>query len=117
MFEIGFSEILVIMALALVVLGPEKLPKVVSEVGRWMGRARSMARQFKEQLEEEVSVESSRSIAQTSAPKQEPDQNIKPPDSSHSAVEDYVNLHESVPYESALIDPVADTVSPANPSS
>jgi sec-independent protein translocase protein TatB len=54
MFDIGFSEILVIFVLALVVLGPEKLPRVVREVGRWVGRARAMARQFQEQLEEEV---------------------------------------------------------------
>ena len=35
-------------------LGPEKLPRVVSEVGRWVGRARAMARQFREQLEHEA---------------------------------------------------------------
>jgi sec-independent protein translocase protein TatB len=54
MFDIGFSEILLIFIVALVVLGPEKLPRVVREVGRWVGRARAMARQFQEQLEEEV---------------------------------------------------------------
>jgi sec-independent protein translocase protein TatB len=53
MFEVGFSELLLIMGLALLVLGPEKLPKLVGEIGRWMGRARAMARQFREQLEEE----------------------------------------------------------------
>ncbi len=60
MFDIGFSEILLIFVLALVVLGPEKLPKVASQVGRWVGRARGMARQFREQLEEEVTLEESR---------------------------------------------------------
>ena len=54
MFEVGFSELLLIMVLALLVLGPQKLPKVVAEVGRWMGRARAMARQFREQLEVEA---------------------------------------------------------------
>ncbi len=54
MFEVGFSELLLIMVLALLVLGPQKLPKVVTEVGRWMGRARAMARQFREQLEVEA---------------------------------------------------------------
>ena len=57
MFDIGFSEILVIFILALIVLGPEKLPRVVREVGRWVGRARAMARQFQEQLEDEVDVD------------------------------------------------------------
>ncbi len=62
MFDIGFSEILVIFILALVVLGPEKLPRVVREVGRWVGRARAMARQFQEQLEDEVDVDRGRAI-------------------------------------------------------
>lgn len=62
MFDIGFSEILVIFILALIVLGPEKLPRVVREIGRWVGRARAMARQFQEQLEEEVDVDRNRTI-------------------------------------------------------
>jgi len=57
MFDIGFSEVLLIFVIALVVLGPEKLPRAASQVGRWVGRARAMARQFREQLEEEVNLE------------------------------------------------------------
>jgi len=54
MFDIGFSEVLLIFVIALIVLGPEKLPRAASQVGRWIGRARAMARQFKEQLEEDL---------------------------------------------------------------
>jgi Tat protein translocase TatB subunit len=54
MFGIDFSEILVIFAIALVVLGPEKLPRLARTVGKWIGRARAMARQFREQLEQEA---------------------------------------------------------------
>jgi Tat protein translocase TatB subunit len=54
MFEVGFSELLLIFALSLVVLGPERLPKLAQQVGRWVGRARAMARQFREQLDEEA---------------------------------------------------------------
>jgi sec-independent protein translocase protein TatB len=57
MFEVGFTELLLIFALALIVLGPEKLPRLASQVGRWVGRARAMARQFREQLEEESILE------------------------------------------------------------
>lgn len=70
MFEVGFSELLLIMGLALLVLGPEKLPKVVTEIGRWMGRARAMARQFKDQLEMEA-AESSRRKTSSSTPASE----------------------------------------------
>jgi sec-independent protein translocase protein TatB len=56
-FEVGFTELLLIFALALVVLGPERLPRVASQVGRWIGRARALARQFREQLEDESTLE------------------------------------------------------------
>jgi len=57
MFDFGFSEIVLTSAIALVVLGPERLPKVARQVGNWMGRARVMARQLTEQLEREVNAE------------------------------------------------------------
>ncbi len=57
MLDVGFSEILLTSAIALIVLGPERLPKVAWQVGNWMGRARAMARQLSEQLEREVSAE------------------------------------------------------------
>jgi Tat protein translocase TatB subunit len=57
MLDVGFSEILLTSAIALIVLGPERLPKVARQVGNWMGRARVMARQLTEQLEREVSAE------------------------------------------------------------
>jgi sec-independent protein translocase protein TatB len=57
MLDFGFSELLLTSAIALVVLGPERLPKVARQVGNWMGRARLMARQVSEQLEREVNAE------------------------------------------------------------
>ncbi|HEY0745160.1 MAG TPA: Sec-independent protein translocase protein TatB [Steroidobacteraceae bacterium] len=57
MLDVGFSEILLTSAIALIVLGPEKLPKVARQVGNWVGRARLMARQLTEQLEREVSAD------------------------------------------------------------
>ncbi len=57
MFEVGFTEIVLILGLALLVLGPEKLPGLAQKVGRWTGRARAMARQLRTQLEQEVTLE------------------------------------------------------------
>jgi sec-independent protein translocase protein TatB len=54
MFEGRFPELLIIFVVALVVLGPHKLPQVAALVGRWLGNARAMARQFRDQLEEEA---------------------------------------------------------------
>ena len=52
---VDFPEVVIIFGVALVVLGPKKLPGTAAQVGRWVGRARAMARQFREQLEQEVS--------------------------------------------------------------
>jgi Tat protein translocase TatB subunit len=54
MFEVGFTEILLIFGIALLVLGPARLPKLAADVGRWAGRARAVARQLRTQLEQEV---------------------------------------------------------------
>jgi sec-independent protein translocase protein TatB len=47
MFDIGYSELLLIAVVALVVIGPKDLPNVMRTVGTWVGRARGMARHFR----------------------------------------------------------------------
>ena len=67
MFEVGFSELVLIFGLALIVLGPQRLPKLAAQIGRWVGRARAMARQFREQLDQEVNLEETTSRRAASA--------------------------------------------------
>lgn len=52
MFDIAWSEMAIIAAVALVVIGPKDLPRVLRTVGQWTGRARAMAREFQNSLEE-----------------------------------------------------------------
>lgn len=47
MFDIAPTELLLVALVALVVIGPKDLPKVMRAVGRWAGRARGMARHFR----------------------------------------------------------------------
>ena len=74
-----FSEILIIFALALVVLGPKKLPGAAAQIGRWLGRARAMARQFREQLEEEVN-----SVKDLDQPPKRPPRPVYTPPPAHN---------------------------------
>ncbi|MDH5570173.1 MAG: Sec-independent protein translocase protein TatB [Gammaproteobacteria bacterium] len=53
MFDVGFWEILLIMILALVVLGPERLPKAAQTVGYWIGKGRRYVEGVKAQVEQE----------------------------------------------------------------
>lgn len=52
MFEIGWSEILVIAVVAIVVIGPKDLPRVMRTVGQWTGKMKRMGREFQNQFNE-----------------------------------------------------------------
>jgi len=52
MFDIGWSELLVIAVVALIAIGPKELPGVLRMVGQWMGKARKMAAEFQGQFQE-----------------------------------------------------------------
>ncbi len=54
MFDIGFSELLLIAVVALVVLGPERLPKAARFAGLWVRRARNQWDSVKQELEREL---------------------------------------------------------------
>ena len=52
MFDIGWSELVVIAVVALIAIGPKELPAVLRMVGQWMGKARKMAAEFQGQFQE-----------------------------------------------------------------
>ncbi|WP_322517106.1 Sec-independent protein translocase protein TatB [Rhodopseudomonas palustris] len=52
MFDIGWSELVVIGVVALVAIGPKELPGVLRMVGQWMGKARKLASEFQGQFQE-----------------------------------------------------------------
>lgn len=57
MFDVGFSEMLVIAVVALIVLGPERLPKAARLAGLWVRRARAQWYSVKAELENELDAE------------------------------------------------------------
>jgi sec-independent protein translocase protein TatB len=54
MFDFGFSELVLCFLVALVVLGPERLPPIARNLGRWTGQARSYLRHLSSELERET---------------------------------------------------------------
>jgi len=57
MFDIGFSELLLIAVVALVVLGPERLPKAARFAGLWVRKARAQWSSVKSELEREIAAD------------------------------------------------------------
>ena len=54
MFDIGFSELVVIGLIALIVLGPKRLPEVARTAGKWMGQLRRFINNVKQDLDREI---------------------------------------------------------------
>ena len=57
MFDVGFSELLVIAVVALLVLGPERLPRAARMAGLWMRRARAQWHSVRAELERDMAAE------------------------------------------------------------
>jgi sec-independent protein translocase protein TatB len=54
MFDVAPTELLLVAAVALIVIGPKDLPKVMRAVGKWVGKARGIASQFRSGFDEMV---------------------------------------------------------------
>ena len=86
MSGIGGSEFILLCLIGLMILGPERLPRVAKQLGSWVGKARQMTRTLQRQLEEEVSAQKNLGFD----PKElDPNQIITPRDD-----DDYSPLHD-----------------------
>lgn len=57
MFDIGFAELLVLAVIAMVVVGPERLPGVLRTVGKTVGQARRFMTGLQNQIEQEIKLD------------------------------------------------------------
>ena len=57
MSGIAGSELLLLCIIGLLILGPEKLPRLARQIGSWVGKARQMTRSLQRQIEEELDAE------------------------------------------------------------
>ena len=57
MFDIGFSEIMVVAIISLIIMGPERLPETVRTITLWLGRLRQFISSARSELEDEVGID------------------------------------------------------------
>ena len=57
MSGVGSSELIILILIGLIVLGPKRLPQIANQLGSWIGQARRMTRAMKRQLEDELNFD------------------------------------------------------------
>jgi sec-independent protein translocase protein TatB len=65
MFDVGFSELVLIALVALIVIGPERLPRVARTVGALLGRAQRYVNEVKADIQREVDLDELKNIRDT----------------------------------------------------
>lgn len=71
MFDVGFQEIMLIFVILLIVVGPERLPKLARTLGLWLGKARTIVASVKSEVEREIRVSEIKQTLQEQAPTEE----------------------------------------------
>jgi sec-independent protein translocase protein TatB len=137
MFDLAWSHILLIAVVALLVIGPKDLPRVLRTAGKWVGRARSIARDFqgsldqmireaeleevRNEVEKAATIDLDHTIESTVDPGGELKQNFAEPpiEASQGAIETTVPPPEIVPDAPAVppaATPSPTTAHPAEPA-
>jgi len=114
MSGVGFFELVILFMIGLVVLGPQRLPKVANQLGTWIGQARRMTRVMKRQLEDELDLDDNFKNLKTLGDELKDDLTIGPA-AAHVPREDdtYSPLHEKDSRPSVAAMNVDEDVEPA----
>ena len=93
MFDIGFLEICVIGVIALLVIGPEKLPRVARTTGLWIGKAKGAIKTVKYDIDEQIRMDEIRASTEqvTNSLKSEFSESIDEVESSFKEVKEELN--------------------------
>ena len=107
MFEIGFSELVMVGLVSLLVIGPERLPKVARLAGFWIGKVRNIAASVKEEIKQELHAEELRQIFKEQADLQE----------FHAAINETTDAANSIKASLAALpeETLVDVKSPYEP--
>ncbi|QGU33345.1 Sec-independent protein translocase protein TatB [Thermochromatium tepidum] len=67
MFDVGFQELILVAIVALIVVGPERLPRVARVAGKWVGHARRTLANVKHEIDRELKAEELKRILEEQA--------------------------------------------------
>ena len=104
MSGIGGSEFILLCLIGLLILGPERLPRVARQLGGWIGKARQITRGFQRQLEEELDAEKNLGFDPKELKNLDPQQLLTPSDD-----DTYSPLHVEEETSQTLTDTPTDT--------
>ena len=105
MFEVGFSEMLLVGLVALLVFGPERLPSLARTAGLWIGRGRRFLSTVKADIEQELKAEELKRIIR--------EQQLNNP--LHDLIEDTgKSLRDAREQAEAALKPLAASTTPAS---
>ena len=115
MSGVGFFELVILFMIGLVVLGPQRLPKVANQLGTWIGQARRMTRVMKRQLEDELDLGDNFKNLKSLGDELKDDLTIGPA-AAHVPHDDdtYSPLHDKDPGPSVAGVKVEEDVAPAD---
>ncbi len=107
MFDIAFSEMVIMAVVALIVVGPERLPKLARQVGEWMGKLQRYVADVKSDLNRQMELEELRNIkAQVTSAARDLEKSVR--DTVDSTQKDFDSLSTSMTGET-----VAESAAPA----
>jgi sec-independent protein translocase protein TatB len=114
MFDIGFSEMAVVAVVALIVLGPERLPKVARQAGQWLGKLQRYVSDVKSDINREMQLEELKKLQeQVASQAHDMERQVT---EQMSSVESELNasIAQGIEEKAALAPPAAEpAVSPA----
>ncbi len=114
MFDVASSELLMVAVVALVVIGPKDLPRVMRVVGHWLGKARGVARHFRAGMDEMIRQSEMDDLNRKWAEQNERIMREHPmTDTERDALADAGPVMTPRPDLIASVSPVADDADPA----
>ena len=106
MFDIGFSELVLIAIVALLVIGPERLPKVARTAGLWVGKMRGFVSNVKADIDNELAADELKKILKEQAEST----------GVHEIIEDTKSSVDDIKQQGYVMNAIVDDANESKPS-